>query len=56
LKHIKDQQALGPDGIPAEILKLMEGKNLGWLRRVFNVIYDTGVLPREWLKSLMLGL
>lgn len=51
LKNAKDQKALSPDGVPAEILKLIEGKNLGWLTKVFNVIYDTGVLPTEWLKS-----
>lgn len=51
LKNAKEQKALGPDGIPAEILKLIEGKNLKWLTKVFNKIYDTGVIPKEWLKS-----
>lgn len=51
LKNAKEQKALGPDGIPAEILKLIEGKNLRRLTKVFNVIYDTGVIPTEWLKS-----
>ncbi|KAH1017099.1 hypothetical protein HUJ05_007814 [Dendroctonus ponderosae] len=56
LKNAKDQKALGPDGIPAVILKLIEGSNLGWLARVFNVIYDMGVIPTEWDLKIIINL
>uniref|UniRef100_A0A8D8PQH9 Craniofacial development protein 2 n=1 Tax=Cacopsylla melanoneura TaxID=428564 RepID=A0A8D8PQH9_9HEMI len=51
LTNSKERKALGPDGIPTEILKLFEGDNLKWLTTVFNQIYDSGSIPREWLKS-----
>lgn len=51
LNNAKDRKAVGPDAIPAEIIKLCEGKTLKWLTGVFNKIYDSGIIPQEWLKS-----
>uniref|UniRef100_A0A8D8SMX4 Craniofacial development protein 2 n=1 Tax=Cacopsylla melanoneura TaxID=428564 RepID=A0A8D8SMX4_9HEMI len=51
LKNAKDRKALGPDEIPVEILKLLEGENMEWLARLFNKIYDSGIIPQEWIKS-----
>lgn len=51
VKNAKDQKAVGPDGIPTEIIKLFEGENVKWLMAIFNKIYESGLIPQEWLKS-----
>lgn len=48
---MKDGKAPGPDNVNAEILKLLSEDNVKWLTAVFNNIYDSGNIPREWLKS-----
>lgn len=45
------RRAPGPDGIPIEVLKLIEGNNIGLITNLFNTIYNTGVIPKDWLNS-----
>lgn len=40
-----------PVEIPIEILKASDGENIGQIIKVFNVIYDTGIIPEDWLNS-----
>lgn len=51
LKNSKDNKAVGPDQIPVELLKLIESQNLSILTDLYNTIYETGIIPLEWLKS-----
>lgn len=51
INGIKDGKAPGPDNVNAEILKLLSEDNVKWLTKIFNDIYDSGNIPREWLKS-----
>ncbi|XP_073831724.1 uncharacterized protein [Musca autumnalis] len=45
IKSLKMKKACGPDEIPSEILKLIEGDNINILVRLFNCIYETEYLP-----------
>lgn len=40
-----------PDNFQAEFLKLMDDDGIKWLTKIFNLIYDTGIVPQWWLKS-----
>ena len=51
LKCIKDNKAMGPDEIPTEILKILTENHIDLLVELFNEIYDTGEIPKEWLIS-----
>lgn len=51
IKRLKKRKATGPDNIHAEILKMIEGEGLKFLTRLFNSIYDSGEIPKDWLKS-----
>ncbi|XP_073824763.1 FERM domain containing isoform X3 [Musca autumnalis] len=51
LKSLRERKATGPDEIPAEILKMINGDNVDLLTKLFNHIYDTGQYPQDWLKS-----
>ncbi|CAG9826796.1 unnamed protein product [Diabrotica balteata] len=44
-------KATGPDEINIEAIKLLDEENIEILVRLFNRIYDTGYIPREWLQS-----
>ncbi|XP_073841196.1 uncharacterized protein [Musca autumnalis] len=41
IKSLKMKKACGPDEIPSEILKLIEGDNINILVKLFNCIYET---------------
>ncbi|XP_060518451.1 uncharacterized protein LOC132697174 [Cylas formicarius] len=52
----KDHKATGPDGIPGEVLKLIDNDNIDVLLKIFNYIYNTGHFPRSWLRSTFIPL
>lgn len=47
----RDGKAAGPDGIQSEFLKLLDEDSIKFLCKIFNNIYNTGNIPREWLLS-----
>lgn len=47
----KTGKAPGPDGIPTELLKLIEYDQLQILVDLYNTIYHTGIIPTDWLRS-----
>uniref|UniRef100_A0A8D8VC16 Craniofacial development protein 2 n=1 Tax=Cacopsylla melanoneura TaxID=428564 RepID=A0A8D8VC16_9HEMI len=51
IKNAKENKAVGPDEIPAELVKLFGGENIKWITTLYNKIYNSGTIPREWLKS-----
>lgn len=52
LRSAKSGKTSGPDNVPIEILNLLEGQ-LDMLTQFFNNIYETGILPDDWLLSKM---
>ena len=51
IKGLKIRQAMGEDEIPNEILKC--DAVLPVLYQLFQFIFDTGLVPKEWYKSLV---
>ena len=51
LRRMKDGKAVGSDEVHIEVLKLMEENGLNIIVKLFNNIYNTGAIPRDWLKS-----
>lgn len=56
VKCMKNNKAAGPDGIPGELLKLINEKNMDVLTQLLNTIYTTGIIPREMLTSTFICL
>lgn len=51
LKCAKSGKAPGPDDVYSESLKCLGDIGVRLLARLFNVIYDTGRIPYDWLLS-----
>lgn len=56
IKNAKTRKALGPDEIPTELLKLIDEENMKIIVKLFNAIYNTGVIPSDWLKSTFIAI
>lgn len=56
IKCTKDGKAAGPDNFYSEFLKLMDEEQIKWLTTIFNNIYNSGKIPRNWLKSTFIAL
>ena len=56
IKTAKNNKAVGPDNIPIEMWKALDDRNLTSLTEFLNRIYETGEIPREWLKSVFIPL
>lgn len=56
IKNRKKGKAVGPDQITTELIKLIDEDNVNILVELFNVIYKTGIIPTEWLKSTFVAL
>jgi len=56
IKSAKDGKALGPHDLPADVLKLIEEQYLGPGTILFNNIYETGIIPEEWLRSTFVAI
>uniref|UniRef100_A0A8D8Q762 Craniofacial development protein 2 n=1 Tax=Cacopsylla melanoneura TaxID=428564 RepID=A0A8D8Q762_9HEMI len=51
IKALRDGKVPGPDGIQAEFLKLLDEMSIKILCNIFNEIYNSGNIPKEWLVS-----
>ena len=49
-------KALAPDTIPVEILKILDEEGKNKLSPLFNQVYQTWQIPREWLESTFIPL
>ncbi|XP_013145032.1 PREDICTED: uncharacterized protein LOC106108413, partial [Papilio polytes] len=56
LRVAKTGKALGPDNVPIEVLKLLEDDYLEAITRLFNQVYESGMLPEDWLRSTFITL
>ena len=54
IKCIKSGTAAGVDDIPAEFLKILEGEALNKLEELCREIYNTGIWPDDFTKSVMI--
>ena len=49
-------KAEGPDQIPVEVWKCLGEEGLEWLTELFNVIFRTAKMPKEWRVSTVIPL
>lgn len=56
LHNLKNRKATGPDNIPIEFLKAFDIRNLTHLTKMLNQIYETGEIPKDWVKSVFIPL
>lgn len=48
---MKNVKAVGLDNLETKFMKLMNKGRIKRINNIFNNIYDTGYIPKEWLKS-----
>ncbi|XP_070159794.1 uncharacterized protein [Polyergus mexicanus] len=56
IRQARNGRAVGPDEIPTEVVKRFGEKAVGLTTELFNQIYDTGMIPKDWLKSTFIAL
>lgn len=56
IAQLKDGRATGPDGVYSEFFKLFDDDAIKWITNIFNRIYNSGEIPKEWLKSTFIAL
>ena len=56
MKKAKKRKALGPDGIPIEAIETLEKLGLDLVHHLLQLIYESGEVPEEMLKSVFITL
>lgn len=56
IQQTKSGKASGPDEIPIELLKLIDSDSIDIIVDLFNAVYTTGIIPKEWLQSTFITL
>lgn len=56
INSLKRGKAAGPDELLGDVLKLIEDKHLDKITHLFNQIYSSGTLPKDWLKSTFIAI
>lgn len=56
IKDMKKGKALGPDGIPAELLKISGEEAYEHLERICQKMYESGTWPEDFTKVVMIPL
>uniref|UniRef100_A0A8D8RKC5 Craniofacial development protein 2 n=1 Tax=Cacopsylla melanoneura TaxID=428564 RepID=A0A8D8RKC5_9HEMI len=51
IKQMKEGKAAGPDNLEIEFMKLLNETGVKKLTKMYNKIYETGILPQPWLTS-----
>ncbi|KAL4149333.1 hypothetical protein QTP88_003299 [Uroleucon formosanum] len=50
---MKKKKAVGPDGVPAEVWKILENVSIRWLKGLFKKVLMEGKMPEVWRKSFI---
>ena len=53
IRNLKPGKSAGPDEIISEMLKHAHDSVIEFLIQLFNKLYDEGIFPTEWSKSIM---
>ena len=56
IRSLKNRKSSGLDEIPAEFLKVSETSITPFLVLFFNHLYENGIFPKEWTKSIIVPL
>jgi hypothetical protein len=50
---MKGGKAMGPDGIPIEVWRILGNITIVWLTKLFNLIFRSNKMPDEWWQSIL---
>ena len=53
IRNLEPGKSAGPDEIISEMLKHAHDSVIEFLIQLFNKLYDEGIFPTEWSKSIM---
>ena len=53
---MKNGKSSGPDGVYTEMIKALEEEGIELLWKLISQVYETGVFPKEMLKSIFVAL
>ena len=53
IKKLKNRKACGIDGVPNELIKNSTDAMAVLLQKVFNLVFDTGIVPTDWTKGII---
>ncbi|XP_059045645.1 uncharacterized protein LOC131841338 [Achroia grisella] len=53
VRSMKSSKAVGPDGIPVEVWKLLGENGYKWLTLFFNKLLHEETIPEEWCQSIL---
>ena len=56
ISKLKNKKAAGPDGVINEMLKHGSGLIVDFLVKYFNALFDKGIYPDNWCKSIIIPL
>lgn len=56
IRKLKNNKAAGIDGILSEFLKSAEDQVAPFLTKLFNHLFDQGIFPEDWCKSVIVPL
>ena len=54
INKLKGNKAAGADGIVAELIKGAQPNILGYLVKLFNVLFSKGIFPTAWTKAILI--
>ena len=53
MRKMKNNKAVGPDNIPIEAWKCLGREGIEWLTKLYGKVWETGKMPDEWRKSVL---
>jgi len=53
VEAMKKKKAVGPDGVPVEVCKILGDVSVGWLKDLFNKVMVERKMPEDWRKSFV---
>eukprot|EP00745_Piridium_sociabile_P032434 TRINITY_DN5471_c0_g1_i2.p1 TRINITY_DN5471_c0_g1~~TRINITY_DN5471_c0_g1_i2.p1 ORF type:complete len:1139 (-),score=92.24 TRINITY_DN5471_c0_g1_i2:303-3719(-) len=54
IKKLKSGKSCGLDGISAEMLKAGAHEVINFLTKLFNVLFNKGIYPKDWAKAIII--